>query len=121
MTREQAAVKLDLDDMLGDPPFENIARLLKRAGYTIKEKEAARSPSGKGWHVIVHVSPRPKCPYEVVALQAILGGDINREAMQMHRARTFARSPRFMKDAWNVLYAPHPCRQRRVSLPRNPE
>jgi hypothetical protein len=49
-------------------------------------------------------------------LQAILGGDVNREAMQMHRAKKFAGAPKFMRDAWNVLYAPHPKRQRRLSL-----
>lgn len=115
MTRDQAAVKIDFDDM-AEAPVENVARLLRRAGYIIKEQDVSRSPSGKGWHVILHVSPRPKCPYEVVALQAILGGDVNREAMQMHRARTFSHAPRFMRDAWNVLYAPHPKRQRRLSL-----
>ncbi len=115
MTRDQAAIKLDFDDVKS-PPMANVERLLRRAGYVIREWNPDKSPSGNGWHVIVHVSPRPKCPYEVVALQAILGGDANREAMQMHRARTFVRSPKFMRDAWNVLYAPHSKRIRRLSL-----
>lgn len=116
MTRDQAAVKVDFDNVKSAPMAE-VYRLLGRAGYKVRDGEALRSPSGKGWHVILHLSPRPKCPYEVVALQAILGGDVNREAMQMHRARRFARSPKFMRDAWNVLYAPHPRRQRRLILP----
>lgn len=116
MTREQAAVKIDFDNMPSEyVPLVNIHRLLGRAGYVIKEQDVSRSPSGNGWHVVLHISPRPKCPYEVVALQAILGGDVNREAMQMHRARTFTRVPKFMRDAWNVLYAPHPKRTRRLS------
>lgn len=117
MTRDQAAVKVDFDNAKS-APMANVYRLLARAGYKVKDGEALRSPSGKGWHVILHLSPRPRCPYEVIALQAILGGDANREAMQMHRARNFAKSPRFMRDAWNVLYAPHPKRQRRLILPK---
>lgn len=115
MTRDQAALKLDFDT-IRRPSLLNIFRLLRRAGYEEVEWIIDQSPSGNGWHVIVHVSPRPRSPFEVVALQAICGSDVNREAMQMHRARTFAKSPPFMRDAWNVLYAPHLCRQRRLSL-----
>lgn len=118
MTRGQAALKLDFDT-IRRPSLLNIFRLLRRAGYEETDWVVDRSPSGNGWHVIVHVFPRPKSPFEVVALQAICGSDVNREAMQMHRARTFAKSPLFMRDAWNVLYAPNPKRQRRLSLPRN--
>lgn len=92
----------------------DILRLLRRAGYEPVAWMQDQSPSGTGWHVIIHVEPCPETAYEVVALEAICGGDRNREAMQMHRARCLARVPKWMRDAWNVLYAPHPHRQRHV-------
>jgi len=115
MTREQAAVKLDLD---AGATFDSIeaARLLRRAGYRWESVSQRRSPSGKGWHVVLYIVPRPRSPFEVVALQLLLGGDRNREAMQLHRARNFQDAPRFMRDAWNVLYQPHVNRYRHLKL-----
>lgn len=113
MTREQAAVKVDIDGQY-EPSVEEVTRLLRRAGYRPVALTYLTSPSGLGMHLIVHVSPRPSSPYEVVALALILGSDVNREAMQMHRAKAFPKVPMFMRDAWNVLYAPHPQRQRHM-------
>jgi hypothetical protein len=117
LTREQAAVKIDLDD--DGPPLtiRDVTRLMRRAGYKPVALFIGRSPSGEGWHMILHVSPRPSSPFEVVALALLLGSDVNREAMQLFRARGFHDAPRFMKDAWNVLYEPHPQRARHLSLP----
>jgi hypothetical protein len=116
MTRKQAAVKVDIDD--GDAPtIRTVTRLLRRAGYKPVALCVTRSPGGYGWHVVVHVSPRPKSPYEVIALQLILGGDRNREAMQMHRARSFFKVPGWMRDMWNVLYLSHPQRSRHLEIP----
>lgn len=116
MTRAQAAIKLDLDNVPGEAPLDDIHRLLGRAGYRAKDVTCRRSPSGNGWHIILIVQPRPQSPYEVVALQAILGGDRNREAMQMHRAKAFPEVPVWMRDKWNVLYLPDKNRQRHASL-----
>lgn len=115
MTREQAAVKLDVD---AGAIFDSreAARLLRRAGYQWECLSQRRSPSGKGWHIVLYIVPRPRCPCEVVALQLLLGGDRNREAMQLHRARHFDDAPRFMRDAWNVLYQPHVNRYRHLKL-----
>lgn len=115
MTKAQAVVKLDIDAGHRFNSSE-CARVLRRAGYKWTALGMRRSPSGKGWHVFLHVTPRPRCPFEVVALQILLGGDAGREATQMNRARGFRRAPRWMRDAWNVLYAPHPHRQRRATL-----
>lgn len=117
LTREQAVVKLDIDADSTCPSVRELTRLLCRAGYRPLAIGMAVSPSGTGQHVMIHVTPRPRSPFEVVALEAILGGDRNRCAMQLHRARAFADVPRLMRDAWNVLYAPHPQRQRHVTLP----
>lgn len=113
MTREQAAIKVDRDEP--EPlSLRDITRLLWVAGYKPVAVCVDRSPGGFGWHYIVHVTPRPSSPYEVVALALILGSDVRREAMQMHRAKAFPKVPTFMRNAWNVLYAPHPQRQRHM-------
>lgn len=115
MTREQAAVKLDID---AGASFDSMdaARVLRRAGYRWEAFSQRRSPSGKGWHIVLYIVPRPRSPFEVVALQLLLGGDRNREAMQMHRARQFPNAPRFMRNAWNVLYQPNVNRHRHLKL-----
>ncbi len=118
LTRDQAAIKVDIDDTRTVPSIEEVTRLLRRAGYRPFALMIDRSPSGNGWHVIVHVSPRPSSPFEVVALGLLLGSDVNREAMQLFRARRFVDVPRMMKDAWNVLYSYHPHRVRHLSLRR---
>lgn len=115
LTRHQAAIKVDLD---GEPPLSirDVTRLLRRAGYTPLALAITRSPSGNGYHMVVHVSPRPTSAMEVVALALLLGSDVNREAMQLFRARGFPNAPRWMRDMWNVLYLPDPQRMRHVHL-----
>jgi hypothetical protein len=115
LSRKQALVKLDWDHRR-KPDLGVISAKLERAGYVWTDVTVRRSPSGKGWHVILDVEPRPRSPVEVVALQAILGGDPWREAMQMNRARAFAKVPRWMRDAWNVLYQSDSRRARRLKL-----
>jgi hypothetical protein len=115
LTRNQAKIKVDWDSET-EPDTLQMDKLLQRAGYCLVEREVRRSPSGNGWHIVMHVLPRPRCVYEVIALQAILGGDVWREARQMQRARAFPRVPKWMRDKWNVLYLPHPQRSRHLSL-----
>ena len=119
LTREQAIVKLDID---AGQVFNSseCARKLRRAGYKWSALSIRSSPSKKGWHVAIYILPRPTCPFEVVALQLLLGGDENREAMQMHRARNFSEAPRWMRDAWNVLYKPHVNRHRHLRIGDSP-
>lgn len=114
LTYKQALLKLDFDKEY--PNVERIRMLLQRAGYQPQTASIGPSPGGSGWHVVIDVKPRPTHPMEVVALQAILGSDPYREAMQMHRARAFPFAVTWMRDIWNVLYLPHRCRQRHVQL-----
>lgn len=117
MTPEQARIKLDIDG--GKlPDLWTLWRRCQRAGVKINWLSQVRSPSGKGWHLVLDVSPRPASAMEVVALQAVLGGDLWREAMQVCRARAFPRVPRFMQDAWNVLYRYDYRRARHLVLER---
>lgn len=115
MTESQALIKLDIDGKK-PPTLWELWRKCQRAGLRIKWLSQTRSPSGKGWHLVLSVLPRPATPMEVVALQAVLGGDLWREAMQVSRARAFPKCPRFMRDAWNVLYQADPRRARRMRL-----
>lgn len=116
MRIKQSYLKIDLDNCK-KVDLDTIRRRIERAGYSIYKVVASRqSPSKKGWHVILDIMPRPKSPYEVVALQAICGSDPYREAMQMNRARNFFRAPLWMRDSWNVLYLPHPQRHRHIQL-----
>lgn len=113
LTKRQAEIKLDID---GELDTQEVFRLLRRGGYRATAMGIRRSPGGSGWHVNVHVIPTPRHPMEVVALQAILGGDRNREAMQLHRARCFYDVPMWMRNIWNVLYLPDPRRNRHVKI-----
>jgi hypothetical protein len=115
LSERQAVLKLDYDAPR-KPPRKSMMQKLGRAGYSVEWCEARRSPSGKGWHVLIAVSPRPRTAMEVVALQAMLGSDPWREAMQIARARAFPKCPRFMRDAWNVLYRSDKRRARRLNV-----
>jgi hypothetical protein len=115
LTRNQAEVKIDWDSPV-EPDIAEMERLLARAGYTVDDTAMRKSPGGNGWHIILELKPRPTSAYEVVALQLLLGSDKNREAVQMHRAKAFRHVPRWMRDMWNVLYLPHPQRERHRQL-----
>lgn len=80
--------------------------LLHRAGFALVTLKQSRSPSGRGWHVELEVTPEPT-PLEVVALQAILGSDRGREACNLHRARMVVSGrvrSKYWRERWNVLY-----------------
>lgn len=115
LSRSQAILKLDFDTAK-EPDLGVLVQRLARAGYIPIDTVLRRSPSGKGWHVLMEVEPRPRTAMEVVALQAVLGSDPWREAMQIARANAFNRCPAFMRDAWNVLYQSDRRRSRRITL-----
>lgn len=111
----QAVVKLDIDGRVA-PDLWTLTKKADRAGVRIVLLSQVRSPSGRGWHMTLRVDPRPRTAMEVVALQAVFGGDLWREAVQVQRARVMRRAPAFMRDAWNVLYQSDPRRARRIRL-----
>lgn len=100
---------LRLDYDAGDrvPSIGEVCWLLSRAGLRVRWMRQCRSPGGKGWHVTMQVSPRPRTCMEVVALQAVLGSDAKREACNTNRARMVdgKHVPRWWRSRWNVLYA----------------
>ncbi len=80
--------------------------LLGRAGYRVRSLSQWRSPSGRGWHLAIEISPRPATAVEVVALQLLAGSDPYREAYNLFRARRVdaGQVDRYWHERWNVLY-----------------
>ena len=109
--RANTTLKIDWDDRTC-PQSHRFARLLARAGYRLVGCAVRRSPSGRGWHVWLVTTPKPKSLQEVVALQAMCGSDPWREAMTLFRAN-HATTPK-MREMANVLYTPCKERRRRV-------
>lgn len=97
-------LRCDYDEGVCPPTDGRVYRLLKRAGYGVERTEWYRSPSGKGWHLVVDTDPLPGSEMEVVALQAVLGSDPLREACNVMRARNVGRVGPFWRTRWNVLY-----------------
>lgn len=98
-------IRVDVDG--GEPiPLARLSWLYRRAGFRIVWLSQTRSPGGKGWHLEVQVSPAPRSPTEVVALQCIAGSDIAREACNLNRARMVERRKvsAWWRNRWNVLY-----------------
>ena len=62
-----------------------LAARLSRAGYAVTA--FSFEPSTNGWHGKVELSPAPKSPMEIVALQAVCGSDPLRESCNVQRAR----------------------------------
>ena len=70
-----ALIKLDIDAGMHRPTVPEMWRRLKRAGYAIVWMSERRSPSGKGFHIVLALEPEPATAMEVVALQAMLTSD----------------------------------------------
>lgn len=99
------ALKIDVDRSEPLPIVELLRRSL-RANVKIENLAQWRSPSGKGWHILIEVRPAPKTAMEIVALQMLFGSDPYREAYNINRARAVdggAVSP-FWRRRWNVFY-----------------
>jgi len=101
-----SVLRIDVDRGHRATSIPRLCWLLRRAGYRPRCLSQVRSPSGKGWHVEVEVSPQPRSLAELVALQVILGSDRAREACNLHRARMVEQGkvPAWWAKRWNVLY-----------------
>ena len=109
MARPELELRLDYDSPgrgRQSPlvPYPKIVARLMRAGFEIQEYNRRRSPSGHGWHVIIRLTPAPRDPMEVIALQAICGSDPLREASNVRRVRSLPGLSDWWADKWNVLY-----------------
>jgi hypothetical protein len=100
-------LKVDVDGGRPLPLGVMLARCARAKRRVLRLAESV-SPSGKGWHVWVWVSPPPRTAVEVVALQLLLGSDPLREAYYVQRARAVdaGEVSRYWRkyDRWNVFY-----------------
>ena len=98
-------IQLDIDAGVSVPRLSRLTRLTRRAGYRVTALSQTRSPSGKGWHLVLTVQPRPS-PLATVALQAILGSDKGREACNLYRVNRVmtGQVSAWWARRWNVLY-----------------
>lgn len=103
-------LKLDHDPYAPRLPLKELVKRARKANLTLRALAERRSPSGKGWHRWLLVSPAPRSRAEVVALQLLFGGDPYREAWLLNRARAIdagrVRGYWAQHDNWNVLYVP---------------
>lgn len=104
LSAKQAVLKLDIDKGMHRPTLYELQRMLGRAGYSISWMMEKCSKSRTGFHIVLAVVPRPRTAMEVVALQAILGSDPNREACNALRARQWSKLTKYWRDRWNILY-----------------
>lgn len=98
-------IKLDIDS--GNPlPIMTMIQRAARAGFVLRALCQWRSPSGRGWHLLIEVEPEPMTAMETVALQLLLGSDPNREAYNVNRARQVDAGDvdPYWAERWNVLY-----------------
>ena len=95
---------LDVD---GELPRGIEARITARCRFWRWPLEAIRlDRTRRGWHVIIAVRKRLNA-VTIVAAQAILGSDPNREMFNLDRARKLPRVPKEWRSQWNVLYERH--------------
>jgi hypothetical protein len=97
-------LKIDWDSHEEALTVGDIVRRLRWAGFRLEWWREDFSPSGSGRHLVLRLAPRPKNPYVIVALQAILGSDPYREAANVQRVRSLPTMPRWARRMWNTLY-----------------
>lgn len=95
---------LDFDHV---PPANLIARITACCRLWHWPIEAIRyDRTRRGFHVVVGVRKRIE-PALIVAAQAILGSDLNREMFNVMRVQQLEKVSPFWRKRFNVLYASH--------------
>jgi hypothetical protein len=81
-------------------PLWAVCRIVGVRPLTIRTDRTRR-----GWHVLIVLAER-LCPAEIVALQAIMGSDDRREALNLMRVIAIRKRPPapFWRDRWNILF-----------------
>lgn len=95
---------LDFDGPIPAKLIPRITQVCRLCQWPI---EAIRyDKTRRGWHVVVGVR-RTIDPARIVAAQAILGSDPNREAFNLMRVGQLKSQPKFWRERFNVLYESH--------------
>jgi hypothetical protein len=97
-------LKVDWDAHAEALTVNDVCGRLRRAGYRIRWWKEEYSPSGRGRHLTLQLTPKPRTPMEVVALQALLASDPYREACNVQRVRLLPKISRHWRKRWNVFY-----------------
>lgn len=94
-------LKLDTDRSR-PAPLWRLWWVLRLMGLRASWVEYARTK--RGWHTVVAIPGPWLLPYEVVALQAVMGSDRNREAFNLARARLVQAGIAPRSWRYNVLF-----------------
>lgn len=95
---------LDIDRAL---PRDMLKRITQCCRIWKWPLEAVRfDQTRRGWHVIVAIAGEID-PCLMVAAQAVLGSDRNREMFNVMRVQRLYQQPTFWRTRWNVLYLSH--------------
>ena len=96
-------VLLDYDGRLPRGLFEFVHRMGKLCRWGIKAVGYSRTRHG--WHVTIVTRKRLE-PFAIVAAQAVLGSDLNREFFNLVRASVLHVAPEFWRKQgrWNTHY-----------------
>ena len=94
-------LKLDRDDGRAWPLWRLwwVLRLMELRAAWIRYDRTRR-----GWHVLIAIPAPPLLASEVVALQAVMGSDRDREAFNLNRARLVMRGLAPRRWRTNVLF-----------------
>jgi hypothetical protein len=97
-------LRLDFDGEIPEEFYYRLRFLGVRMGWTYGDVRYDRT--ARGWHVVISVAQDVPFPV-VVAAQAILGSDWQRESFNLARAMCIDVVPDFWKVRSNTLYAEH--------------
>lgn len=86
-------------------PWPAFASRIRSMGPAVSVSCVSYAPTKKGWHIVVEVYQK-LTPPEIIALQAILGSDRKREALNLGRwfGMKSKTVPEFWRDRWNLLF-----------------
>ena len=96
-------LRCDWDHALTAAQWQRALFQLRLWQLTVQGIGLSRSQRG-GWHAEIVVSETVP-PVYCVAMQAALGSDGVREAINLCRVRARGQVSRYWRDRWNVLYA----------------
>lgn len=103
VVKETARADTTLCDYDGPMPRDICERVWRLAGILeARPRWIRQDRSKRGWHLIVRWN-RQFTPAELTAMQAILGSDPAREALNLRRTLAGVDTPE-QKKFWNILY-----------------
>jgi hypothetical protein len=97
---DERLLLLDFDDGGRAPTLDRLYSVTRTCGLKVEWVRQDRTVHG--WHMVVRLR-QPLQPWQTLALQAILGSDWRREAMNWARLAANPSHPAALRR-WNILY-----------------